>query len=180
MEFSRKKYGVIGLGFLLFSFAAYFGGTYERGPIYSFNAERDTSAILTIFEKNRYWLLANEDSSPAFMLKYRTPNTNPSFFGKLIIKVLRQDNKVAGFVAYHREENHWRLLFLAVDHEFRGHGYGALLARYAMNEMINKYGAQKIVLWTRVSNLPAQRIYKELGFTEVLDSYGYLLFEYIV
>ena len=99
-------------------------------------------------------------------------------FGSLHIKVLYQKNTLAGFAAYFMENpQEGRLLFLAVAHEFRGKGYGKLLAQYAMKQMFTM-GATHIALWTRVSNLPAQRIYKELGFKEMFDDNGYLFFEY--
>lgn len=150
----------------------------EKGPIYDFNAERDTQKILNLFDQNWYWLIANEGSSPAFYLKYRTPNENPVYFGKLKIKVLRENNDLAGFIAYYMEQpKEWRLLFLAVDEKWRGKGYGTALAEYAMNDMIAA-GAEKIGLWTRLSN-PAQRIYKKLGFKEsYYTEGGYIFYEY--
>jgi len=150
----------------------------SQGPIYDFNPSRDTQAIMDIFNQNWYWLLASEESSPAFMIKHRTPNTNPLYFGSLHIKVLYQEDKLVGFTAYYMETaQQGRLLFLAVAHEFRGKGYGKILAKYAMQQMF-AMGANHIALWTRVSNLPAQRIYKELGFKEMFDENGYVFFEY--
>jgi len=149
-----------------------------QGPIYDFNPARDTQPIMDIFNKNWYWLLASEESSPAFMIKNRTHDTNPMHFGSLHIKVLRENNKLVGFTAYYMNNpQEGRILFLAVDHEFRGKGYGKILAQRAMNELF-KMGAIHLALWTRVSNLPAQRIYKELGFKEVFDENGYVFFEY--
>lgn len=146
--------------------------------IYDFNATRDTQAIMDIFHQNWYWLLASEESSPTFMLKHRTPDANPMHFGSLHIKVLYKENKLAGFTAYYMETpQQGRLLFLAVAHEFRGKGYGKVLAQYAMEQMFIM-DATHIALWTRVSNLPAQRIYKELGFKEMFDENGYVFFEY--
>jgi len=150
----------------------------ETGPIYNFNATRDTQGVMDIFNQNRYWLLASEHSSPSFMIKHRTPDANPMHFGSLHIKVLYMEDKLAGFTAYYMETaQQGRLLFLAVAHAFRGKGYGKLLAEHAMKEMF-KMGATHIALWTRVSNLPAQRIYKELGFKEKFDENGYVFFEY--
>ncbi|HSC24697.1 MAG TPA: GNAT family N-acetyltransferase [Candidatus Babeliales bacterium] len=152
--------------------------TTAQGPIYDFNSTRDTQAILDIFNQNWYWLLASDESSPAFMIKYRTPDANPMHFGSLHIKVLRENDKLAGFTAYYMENSQLgRLLFLAVAHDFRGKGYGKILAQHAMQELF-KMGVHHIALWTRVSNLPAQRIYKELGFKEKFNENGYLYFEY--
>jgi ribosomal protein S18 acetylase RimI-like enzyme len=150
----------------------------NQGPIYDFNPTRDTQPMMDIFNQNWYWLLASPESSPAFMLKHRTYDTNPLHFGLLHIKVLRQEDKLVGFTAYFMENpQEGRILFLAVAHEFRGKGYGKILAQCAMKELFAK-GANHLALWTRVSNLPAQRIYKELGFKEAFDENGYVFFEY--
>ena len=160
------------------------GGAYvyyanmQQEQISDFNPARDTQPIMDIFNQNWYWLLASEESSPAFMLKHRTYDSNPMHFGSLHIKVLRENNTVAGFTAYYMETpQEGRLLFLAVSHDFRGKGYGKILTQYAMEELF-AMGAKHIALWTRVSNLPAQRIYKELGFKEIFDDNGYVSFEY--
>ena len=152
----------------------------SQESIYEFNAARDTQPIMDIFNKNWYWLLASEESTPGLMLKHRTHDaTNPLTFGSLKIKVLRIQDQLAGFTAYYMEKaKQGRLLFLAVGHKFRGKGYGQKLAKYAMSDMLSM-GAQSITLWTRTSNLPAQKIYKELGFVEVFDDNGYVFFEYL-
>jgi ribosomal protein S18 acetylase RimI-like enzyme len=150
----------------------------NQGPIYDFNPARDTQPIMDIFNQNWYWLLASPDSSPAFMIKHRTHDSNPLHFGSLHIKVLREQDRLAGFAAYFMQNpQEGRLLFLAVDQKFRGKGYGKILAEYAMKELF-AMGATHLALWTRVSNLPAQRIYKDLGFKEVFDENGYVFFEY--
>jgi ribosomal protein S18 acetylase RimI-like enzyme len=157
----------------------YYHHNAQQGPIYDFNPARDTKAMIDIFHQDWYWLLASEESSPAFMLKHRTYDANPTHFGSLHIKVLREDNnKLAGFAAYYMEtKTIGRLLFLAVGREFRGKGYGKTLALRAMEELF-KMGASHIALWTRVSNLPAQKIYRELGFVEKFEENGYLYFEF--
>jgi ribosomal protein S18 acetylase RimI-like enzyme len=150
----------------------------EHGPIYDFNAARDTQAMLDIFNKDWYWLLSSEESSPAFMIKHRTYDANPAHFGSMHIKVLREDNKLAGFTTYYMEtKTQGRILFVAVSRDFRGKGYGKMLAEHAMQELF-KMGADHIALWTRVANLPAQRIYRGIGFEEKLETNGYLYFEY--
>jgi ribosomal protein S18 acetylase RimI-like enzyme len=150
----------------------------EQGPIYTFNPIRDTQEMMDIFHKDWYWLLASEESSPAFMLKYRTYDANPAHFGSMHIKVLREGDRLAAFTTYYMEtKTQGRLLFLAVGRDFRGKGYGKMLAQVAMEELF-KMGADHIALWTRVSNLPAQRIYRDLGFKEMFEDNGYLFFEY--
>lgn len=160
--------------------AIYYQRSVEQGPIYSFNPDRDTQEMMDIFHQDWYWLLASDESSPAFMLKHRTYDANPAHFGSMHIKVLREkDNgKLAGFATYYMEtKTQGRLLFLAVSRDFRGKGYGKILTLHAMEELF-KMGADHIALWTRVANLPAQKIYRELGFREIFEEHGYLYFEF--
>jgi ribosomal protein S18 acetylase RimI-like enzyme len=151
----------------------------EQGPIYHFNPTRDTKEMMDIFHNDWYWLLASDESSPAFMLKHRTYDANPAHFGSMHIKVLREaDGRLAGFTTYYMETpQQGRILFVAVVRDFRVKGYGKFLTNHAMQELF-KLGANHIALWTRVSNLPAQRIYRELGFVEKFEENGYLFFEY--
>ncbi len=179
---SRIKKIVLFLGIALafgFGVSIYYQPTIEQGPIYHFSPTRDTKEIMDIFHKDWYWLLASDESSPAFMLKHRTHDANPAHFGSMHIKVLREDDgRLAGFTTYYMETpQQGRILFVAVGRDFRGKGYGKTLALHAMQELF-KMGANHVALWTRVANLPAQRIYKELGFTEKFEQNGYLFFEY--
>ena len=170
----RKIVFLMGITLATASGAYIYYANMQQELISEFNAVRDTQPIMDIFNKNWYWLLASKESSPAFMLKHRTHDTNPLHFGSLHIKVLYEKNSLAGFTAYFMETaKEGRILFLAVDQEFRG----KLLAERAIKELFSM-GADHIALWTRVSNLPAQRIYKELGFKEMFDDNGYVFFEY--
>ena len=175
---TKKIVSILSLVALLGTATLLYIYSHQQEHIYEYDPTRDMKPILELFDQNRYWLLSNEDSSPLFMLKNRTPNENPRYFGALKIKTLYKGNQLAGFTAYYMKEAHvGQLLFLAVGHSFRGKGYGKKLAEYAIDDLI-KLGAHKIVLWTRVSNIPAQNIYKNLGFVEVLDTGdGYLYFE---
>jgi len=88
---------VLSAGILYYVFA-------PRGPIYDFNPARDTQEILAIFEHNWHWLISSEDYSPEFMLKHRAPSKDPLYIGSLHIKVLREQNKLAGFTAYYMKK----------------------------------------------------------------------------
>lgn len=153
-----------------------------RGPIYNFNAERDTQDILQTFDRDWEWLVASsrDEYSPEFILKYRTPNRNPIYLGRLRIKVMRQEGKYAGFVAYYMKTSDIGfILFLAVHPDFRNKGYGEQLARYALNDLVRE-GAKRVTLVTRTDNYPAQRVYNKLGFNEILrDEEGFVYFDYV-
>ena len=155
----------------------YFSG--NRVPVYDFVELRDTQPILEMFDKNWYWLVeaSRDEYSPEFMLQNRTPDKNPRNFGKLIIKVLREGDKTAGFVAYYKKSFYeYKLLYLAVGRAFRGKGYGYELAKYALQDMFSR-GCRLIKLVTRENNIKARSLYKKLGFTEYLVEDGFAYFK---
>lgn len=147
-------------------------------PISDFNDERDTQDLMKLFEKDRYWLISSEDYDPAWALKTRSPNKRDSrYFGKLHIKVLRENGQFVGFVAYYMKNFFLsQLLFLGVNPDFRGKGYAQQLMKYAIEDM-KKMGASMITLVTRTSNTSAQSVYKKLGFTVTHEEDGFVYFE---
>jgi len=150
----------------------------EKVIIHDFSPMRDTKPILNIFDKDWYWLVASsrQEYSPAFTLKYRTPDKDPKNFGKLIIKVLRDDDKFAGFSAYYKISFYeGKLLFVATDQAFRGKGYGEKLTRHAINDLF-KRGCKVVKLVTRTNNIKARNLYKKIGFTETYVGEGFVYF----
>ena len=157
----------------------YYRQSHEVGPIYVFNEDRDTQSILDIFKSDWYWLVASSDYSPRYMLTYRAPNQNPLDRGKLIIKVLREQEEFIGFTAYYKKSpTVWQLLFVAVKDAMRGKRYGETLVRYALEDMRSK-GACRVELVTRTTNLSAQKLYLRMGFKETEREEGYVYFAYM-
>ncbi len=161
-------------------FAAFF---YFRNPygIYTYNQIRHEKPLLELFAADKYWLTANPDYSPEYMLKYKAHTTNLSSVGRLKIDVLEEANKFVGFVAYHLKDNEphvGKVLFLAVGKEFRGKKYGEKLLQHAISELY-KMGAKTIGLATRVENYSAQNLYWRAGFVQTSSDGVFLQFEYI-
>lgn len=154
-------------------------------PYIDFVYERDMPAVQEIIDENWYWLFPEpkETYHPGYVqyvFKHRAPQANPLQHNKLIIKLLRVDNKTAGFVVYYMQSKHiGMLLFLAVKQEYRGKQYGEKMARYAVDQLI-KLGATQINLLTRTDNAAARHIYtKKLGFHEIMnDPHGFVYFAY--
>ena len=108
------------------------------GPISDYAPLRDTQEILNIFKRDRYWLLASEDYSPEFMLKYHAPNQELRYMGRLNIKVMHEKEKFVGFTAYYMKAPGFGfLLFLDINPEFRGKekGYAEKLLKYALEQL---------------------------------------------
>ena len=183
MRFDRSVWKKWRIGAAIFTMSLGAGIFYylsiPRGPIYDFDPARDTQDILQVFERDWYWLVSSDDYSPEFMLKYRAPGRNPLYIGRLRIKVLRKKDAFVGFTSYYMKTSDLGfLLFLAVDPEFRGKGYGDTLTRYALNDLI-RMGTKRIRLVTRTDNIPAQKLYSRMGFRETSrDDEGFVYFEY--
>lgn len=163
--------GLGGVGYLAYRHQY----TQQYQSIIEFDEARDTQEILDLFEQNWYWLVADDDYSPEFMLKYRAPKQDVIWAGRMHIKVLREHDQFIGFIAYYMKANNvWFLNFLAIKPEFRGKRYADRLMRYALDDM-RAMGAARVDLITRPSNTSAQKVYNRNGF-ELTDQEGDYVF----
>ena len=172
---------ILALSFGSFAIYYYFPQPQEAvapEQIQDFNESRDTQDILDIFKQDKYWLLSSPDYSPEHMLSTKSPNKEDArYFGKLTIKVLRENDTFIGFVAYYMKNFFiGTVLFLDVKPEFRGKGYAQKLMRYAIDDL-KKQGASIITLVTRTENHAAQAVYKKMGFTKTHEDDGYVYFD---
>jgi len=65
----------------------------------------------------------------------------------------------------------WRYCFITelfVQEEYRGHGIGKALMKFAEEEL-TKIGIKKTFLWVGESNKKARKLYTSLGFVEMTD-----------
>jgi len=140
-----------------------------RGPIVDFVYDRDAQAVLKIFHADWDWLFPGPDYYPEYILKHRSPGEEPgraAYRGKLKIKILRDNDKIAGFTTYYKENFYiGRIQFVAVASAFRKKGYGRLLTEYAIRQLFS-LGCKKVVLLTRIKNVRARRLYERIGFKE--------------
>ena len=125
--------------------AYYVAQTRETGPIYDFNETRDAQAVKKIF-KDDWYCLSNRDYIPEsvdFVLRTHSPNEyEPRYYGKMNIKVLREQDTLVGFITYYMLNFYeGKILFLAINPDFRGKRYGEPLLKYAINDLFNNRGA---------------------------------------
>ena len=82
-------------------------------------------------------------------------------------------SKIAGYIAtMDSDEVTSKIIAFAVRKEFRRMGIGKMLLRNAIDRIVGR-GKRKIMLEVRVSNIPAQQLYKKFGFViaDVLPGY---------
>jgi len=149
----------------------------NRSPIEELNYDRDAKEILKIFDRDRYWLLSSADYSPEFMLKTKSPNAyDLRYYGQLNLRVLWEKGFFVGFTAYYMKTSTLGfILFMAVNPEFRGKGYGEMLINYDFADL-KRMGATRAELTTRTDNERALKLYKRVGMVETsfVDGFVYL------
>lgn len=164
--FFNKK---IGISLCLLA-ALVIGGLYFARPttgIYPYDAAHDKAAIVRIFKDNWSWLITSQDYSIDYMLDTKSSNKEPQNFGNLTLKVYRENDKTAGFLAYHKKKFYEGfILFVAVDEKYRGKGYAHKLVQEAVKSL-KADGCTVIELFTRVLNKPARKVYEGEGFKEI-------------
>ncbi len=77
----------------------------------------------------------------------------------------KQDG-IIGYVAVWTTEDNAQIVRIAVDKEYRRHGWGTYLMA-AADDMARDAGLEDIILEVRGSNVEAMRFYESLGFVEV-------------
>jgi len=153
----------------------------SSGKIEDFDPLRDTEGIMKNFNEDWYWLIAEEIKFDVpYMLETRSPNNfEPQYYGKLIIKVIREHGKAVAFTTYHLiSPEVGRIQFVSVARAARGKRYGEKLTDHATRDLFNR-GCKEVILSTRVNNGPARRIYERYGFkiTGSSDRFVYYSFK---
>lgn len=137
-----------------------------RGQVVEFNYDRDAQQVLQHFYNDWWWLFPGKDYSPEYILKHRVPGKEwyqQKYKGKLNIKVVRKDGKIAAFTTYYKRNSFEGVVqFIYVAPEFRRQGLATLLTKYAVDQLF-KMGLPRVTLTTRINN-PARKIYEGLGF----------------
>uniref|UniRef100_A0A7C4W3V2 Ribosomal-protein-alanine N-acetyltransferase n=1 Tax=Geoglobus ahangari TaxID=113653 RepID=A0A7C4W3V2_9EURY len=75
-------------------------------------------------------------------------------------------NFVVGYIVLQHKEEESKILSLAVRKEFRRRGIGSMLLEKAIESSKEK-GKKRLLLEVRISNIPAQKLYKKYGFKTI-------------
>jgi GNAT superfamily N-acetyltransferase len=176
-------YATVAAGIALSGSIYYYCHSHPSVTLIPFDYKRDFTDVMSIFDKNWHWLMpyAPEEYDPNYLpyvFENLAPHGDPARKGKLIVKVVREAEHVIAFVAYYmKTKASGFLLFLAVDNAHRGKKYGEKLARYALSQMAAQ-GAKQVQLITRLTNVPAQSLYKKLNFKETVREGAFVYYTY--
>ena len=77
--------------------------------------------------------------------------------------VAKLEDKVVGYICVSYVLDEAELTRIAVDHSHRRHGIASQLVECA-KEFLRENGCKTLILEVRSSNLPAQALYKTMGF----------------
>lgn len=175
-KYIKYVLSVVVLGSFIGGFIAY-QHTYANG-FKNYTEHRDKQFLHKIFDENIYWLYAGDPSEFSLDQLLETGKlTHGQGTYDITMKVYVVENKPVGFVAYYMKTlTKGILLFLVVDKEQRGHGYGEKLLKYGCDQLFNK-GALVVQLLTRTDNTAALSLYKRHGFKEFWVEDGFVQLE---
>src|SRR3990167_2260113 len=102
MSFTHKKKYIIAslVALSLVAGIFWYSSNSRNQLIVDYDYQRDSAAIAQIFDTDWDWLIpfAKDDYSLDLVLKYKAPQQNPLYAGRLNIKVARIDDRLIGFV----------------------------------------------------------------------------------
>lgn len=163
--------GGIGLGIYIGHKTRCINGIYNYDPI------KDREPILKLFKDNWGWLVQNPEFSVDYFLDNLAPTKNLVDIGKSKISLYYLNGHPIGFISYYKESFYrGRIHFIAVEEKYRGKGFSQKLMAHALN-YLKKEGIHTVYLNTLTTNFPAQKLYKNTGFIEVLREGPFLTFE---
>lgn len=131
----------------------------------NFNYDQDMDIITQLTKDNWTFLAPNTPYNPTLIDIHFKDQTSFNFYPKkVIIKVLKKDSKVIGFVTYiMATDTVGHIELLAIDSQQQHHGYGTQLVNFAINDLKNN-GAQSIEIYVMQENTKAQQLYNKLSF----------------
>jgi ribosomal protein S18 acetylase RimI-like enzyme len=145
--------------------------------IATYDITRDAAFIESAFNKDMFWL----SDSPSFNVRRVTHDLSSSQYddskkNTLTIKVMMDQGKQAGFIAYYLQNFYIGHIYLVwVDPAYRGKHYGEKLVKYAINDLFAR-GSKRVELPTRIINKPARRIYEGVGMREIKQEDGFIYY----
>lgn len=126
--------------------------------LYTFDYERDIDDIIALFKEESNWLCGAEIPSKqrieSFKLFLHTSN----------VKVLRTASQFIGFIVSNSMAYNGYILFIAINKEFQGKGFGKQLIQTVLHDFENE-GIETAYLSVYSNNYNARAVYEKMGFT---------------
>lgn len=172
-------YGLLVVGALALS--AYFFIVPRYYGISPYRQEDDLGAVMRILYNDWWTLVADNplDFDAHYTFTHRA--VDPSHAdGSLNIFVYRMHGKPVAFATYYRKQGcEAHIQFVAVDKNYRKRGYARAMLDYIMKDAL-AHGVCVVTLLTRITNIPAQTLYRSYGFTQTWKTEGFVGFQKVL
>jgi GNAT superfamily N-acetyltransferase len=173
---------ILALSLSLVFYAGFYFMPY-RSAIHHYDDNVDRRFLFDVFKSNWYWLVAGNSSFNEEYVKnivdHKAPTRSVKDRGRLNILTYRVSGRTVAFTAFYKKSFYKGfILFLAVDQNYRGRGYGKKLLQSAIDQL-KKDGTCVIELVTRKENTSAIALYERMGFvqTKKTDKDTYVWFK---
>ncbi len=157
-------------------------GVRERIEYIDYDQMRDLDGIKKLMEKYKFWLFHGEfknGENPVIMnfnSGYHIDDLGLNVMVPYIIRVVRDGERVVGFVSYYISENVnkrigeknkiGRIHLLCVEEDYRRFGIGKKLIKECM-DFFKLEHCDRVYLITRPENIRAKSLYYKFGFSEI-------------
>ena len=133
-------------------------GVYDYEP-------RDKERAIKFFNDAHYLVTVSDLHDMNHLFDTKSPNhVLREYFGKLAIKVVRENDQLVGFITYYiKGACEGKIQLLVVGKEYRRRGYGTKLIKAAESELYSQ-GASHIEIAVRRGNKLTARLYERLQY----------------
>ncbi|RXJ04294.1 GNAT family N-acetyltransferase [Anaerobacillus alkaliphilus] len=98
-----------------------------------------------------------------------------------ITRAVYVDEKLVGFAMYgfSDELKEYEVCRFMIDYNFQGNGYGKEGLKLVMEDMINRFQCERIVLTFHPENEKAKNLYEKIGFTDTGSTVSHFVDELV-
>ncbi len=128
----------------------------------------DKPEAVKFFNEDHYLLSRSDLYDMHHLFDTRSPNLFlPEYFGKVSIKVVRENDKLAGWISYYKKNQYEGIIhILVVGKKYRKKGYAKKLIKTAEQDLGDR-GIVKIKIAVRLCNDAALKLYEYMGYKKV-------------
>ena len=135
--------------------------------VVDYDLTKHREEIKRIFFENYYWAVYDiplKDYSFENRFDSLKVEIDEGVYAPLNVKVAMDKDQVAGYITYYKITNELgHIQIVVVDKNHRRKGVGEVLMKAAVNDLISM-GNKTVHLITKKDDIPAQNLYKKIGF----------------
>jgi len=138
----------------------------------------DKPEAVKFFNEDHYLLSRSDLYDMDHLFDTKSPNLFlPEYFGQVSIKVVRENNKLAGWISYYKKSQYEGTIhILVVGKEYRKKGYAKKLIKTAEQDLGSR-GIVKIKIAVRLCNDGALKLYEYMGYEKINSNESFAFYE---